>query len=250
MHIDFTPEHRALRREIREYYQRLFTPELRARYDAEFEEMGGPVFQEIVGRMGRDGWLGIGWPEEHGGKGMSAIEQFIFWDETYRAKAPLPVIGVNTIGPTLMQYGSEAQKAELLPRIIRGEVFFGVGYTEPGAGTDLAALSTTAVEDGDDYVINGQKVFTTHANCAQYIWLAARTELNALFSEAIGLDEHSHLLLDEELDRRLSDHITRLVEDLRVRGRITDRPDDDALARMMVDEYVKFPRPARLGEQP
>jgi alkylation response protein AidB-like acyl-CoA dehydrogenase len=179
MHIDFTPEHKALRKEIRAYYAALFTPELRARYDAEFEEMGGPAFQEIVGQMGRDGWLGLGWPVEHGGKGMTALEQFIFWDETYRAKAPLPVIGVNTIGPTLMQFGTEAQKAELLPKIISGEVFFGVGYTEPGAGTDLASLSTSAIKDGDDYVINGQKVFTTHANCAHYIWLAARTDPDA-----------------------------------------------------------------------
>jgi alkylation response protein AidB-like acyl-CoA dehydrogenase len=179
MHIDFTPEHRALRKQIRDYYQTLFTPELRARLDAEWEEMGGPVFKEVVGHMGRDGWLGLGWPTEWGGKGMTALEQFIFWDETYRAKAPLPVIQVNTIGPTLMQFGSDEQKQAHLPRIMRGEAFYGVGYTEPGAGTDLASLTTTAVKDGDDYVINGQKVFTTHANIADYIWLAARTDPDA-----------------------------------------------------------------------
>jgi alkylation response protein AidB-like acyl-CoA dehydrogenase len=179
MHIDFKPEHQALRREIREYYTKLFTPELREALDAEWEEMGGPLFQQVVRQMGTDGWLGIGWPKEYGGKGMTALEQFIFWDETYRAKAPLPIIQVCTIGPTLMQYGSDWQKAELLPKIITGEAFYGVGYTEPGAGTDLASLTTTAVKDGDDYVINGQKVFTTHANCADYIWLAARTDPDA-----------------------------------------------------------------------
>jgi alkylation response protein AidB-like acyl-CoA dehydrogenase len=187
MHIDFTPEHRALRKEIRDYYRQLFTPELRARLDAEFEEMGGPVFREVVARMGEDGWLGIGWPTEYGGKGFTALEQFIFWDETYRARAPLPIISVNTIGPTIMQYGTEEQKAELLPKIIKGQVFFGVGYTEPAAGTDLASLSTRAERDGDEYVINGQKIFTTHAHDADYIWLAARTDPDAPKHKGISI---------------------------------------------------------------
>jgi alkylation response protein AidB-like acyl-CoA dehydrogenase len=176
MRIDFTPEQKKLRQEIRDYYRELFTPELSRAFEAEREEMGGPVFREIVGRLGRDGWLGIGWPVEYGGQGRTPIEQFIFWDETYRARAPLPIIPVNTIGPTLMQHGSEEQKREILPRILKGELFFGVGYSEPGAGTDLASLQTRAVRDGDEYVINGQKVFTTHAHDCDYIWLATRTD--------------------------------------------------------------------------
>ena len=187
MHIEFSAEHQALRREVREYYRDLFTPELRAALDAEFVEMGGPWFKHVVGCMGRDGWLGLGWPTEYGGQGKGALEQYIFWEETYRAKAPLPVIQVNTIGPTLMQYGSEAQKRELLPKIVLGELFFGVGYSEPDAGTDLASLSTSAVKDGSDYVINGQKVFTTHANCADYIWLAARTDPEAKKHRGISI---------------------------------------------------------------
>ncbi|MFP8879275.1 MAG: acyl-CoA dehydrogenase family protein [Myxococcota bacterium] len=179
MHLDYSPAQQQLRVEIRSYYRELFTPELRARFDAEHEEMGGPVFREIVGRMGADGWLGIGWPEEFGGKGMGPLEQYIFWDETYRAHAPLPVIGVNTIGPTIIQYGTDEQKAELLPKILEGKIFFGVGYTEPSAGTDLASLVTRAERDGDEYVINGQKIFTTHAHDANYIWLAARTDPDA-----------------------------------------------------------------------
>jgi alkylation response protein AidB-like acyl-CoA dehydrogenase len=141
--------------------------------------MGGPVFREIVGRMGKDGWLGIGWPTRYGGQGRTPIEQFIFWDETYRARAPLHIIPVNTIGPTLMQFGTDEQKAEFLPRILKGELFFAVGYTEPNAGTDLASLQTRAVRDGDEYVIDGQKIFTTHAHDAEYIWLAARTDPDA-----------------------------------------------------------------------
>jgi alkylation response protein AidB-like acyl-CoA dehydrogenase len=187
MHIDFTAEHLTLRKEIRAYYRSLFTPELRARFEAEHEEMGGPVFREIVGRMGEDGWLGIGWPTEFGGKGFSALEQFIFWDETYRARAPLPIIAVNTIGPTLMEFGTDAQKSEMLPRILKGQLFFGVGYTEPSAGTDLASLKTRAVRDGDEYVINGQKSFTTHAHDADYIWLAARTDPDAPKHKGISI---------------------------------------------------------------
>ena len=187
MHLDFTEEQQALRREIRGYYERLFTPELRAAFDAEWDECGGPVFRKIVGQLGRDGWLGIGWPKEYGGQGRSALAQFIFWDETYRARAPLPVIAINTIGPTIMQFGSDAQKKDILPRIIKGEIFFGVGYSEPGAGTDLASLTTRAVRDGDHYVINGQKIFTTHAHDAEYIWLAARTDPDAPKHKGISI---------------------------------------------------------------
>jgi len=187
MYLDFTPEQQALRRQIRDYYRELFTPELRAEMDAEWDECGGPVFRKVVGRMGADGWLGIGWPEEYGGQGRSALEQFIFWDETYRARAPLPVIAVNTIGPTLIQFGTEEQKKTLLPKIVRGELFFGVGYTEPSAGTDLASLETRAVRDGDQYVINGQKIYTTHAHDADYIWLAARTDPDAPKHKGISM---------------------------------------------------------------
>jgi alkylation response protein AidB-like acyl-CoA dehydrogenase len=187
MHLDFTPEQQALRRTIRRYYEELFTPELRAAFEVEREEMGGPVFREIVGRMGSDGWLGIGWPVEYGGQGRTPIEQLIFWDETHRARAPLPIIAVNTIGPTLMRYGSEEQKTELLPRILKGTLFFGVGYTEPGSGTDLASLQTRAVRDGDEYVVSGQKIFTTHAHDADYIWLAARTDPDAPKHKGISI---------------------------------------------------------------
>ena len=187
MHLDFTPEQRALRHRIRDYYRELFTPELRRALDAELHDCGGPVYRQVVRRMGRDGWLGIGWPAEYGGQGRTAIEQFIFWDETYRARAPLPVIAINTIGPTIMQFGTPAQKAELLPRILNGDLHFGVGYTEPGSGTDLASLVTKAVRDGDEYVIDGQKIFTTHANDADYIWLAARTAPDAPKHKGISI---------------------------------------------------------------
>ncbi|RIK91353.1 MAG: acyl-CoA dehydrogenase [Proteobacteria bacterium] len=178
MHLDLTAEQHALRKQIRAYYRELFTPELRRALNAEWDDMGGPVFREVVGRMGRDGWLGIGWPKEHGGQGRGPLEQLIFWEETYRARAPLPIIAVNTIGPTLIQFGTPEQK-KLLPGILRGELQFAVGYSEPGAGTDLASLQTRAVLDGDHWIVNGQKIWTTHGHDADYVWLAARTDPDA-----------------------------------------------------------------------
>ncbi|MFP6627305.1 MAG: acyl-CoA dehydrogenase family protein [Deltaproteobacteria bacterium] len=187
MYLDFTAEQQRLRQEIRQYYRDLFTPELRAALDQEWHEVGGPVYREVVARMGGDGWLGIGWPKEFGGQGRTPIEQFIFWDETYRARAPLPVIAVNTIGPTLMRFGNDEQKADLLPKILKGQAHFAIGYTEPSAGTDLASLSTKAERDGDEWLINGQKIYTTHAHDAEYIWLAVRTNADAPKHKGISI---------------------------------------------------------------
>jgi alkylation response protein AidB-like acyl-CoA dehydrogenase len=129
--------------------------------------------------MGADGWLGIGWPVEYGGQGRSDVEQFIFFDEAWRAGAPIPFLSINTVGKTIMEFGSEEQKQKFLPAILRGELHFSIGYTEPGAGTDLASLTTRAVKDGDEWVINGQKIYTSLASYADYIWLAARTDPDA-----------------------------------------------------------------------
>src|SRR6476661_2496008 len=142
-------------------------------------DTGGPACLEAVRTMGRDGWLGIGWPKEFGGQGRGELEQFIFTNEAWRAGAPIPFLTINTVGKTIMEFGSEEQKAKFLPKILAGELHFSIGYTEPGAGTDLASLRTTAVKDGDEWVINGQKVFTSLASYADYIWLAARTDPEA-----------------------------------------------------------------------
>jgi len=174
MKLAYSPAHETLRQELRAYYGRLLTPELR-------DEIGrsegvGPVVRKIVEQMGADGWLGIGWPQEYGGRGMTPIEQFIFFDESMRAGAPVPMLTVNSVAPTLMQFGSEEQKRFFLPKILKGEIHFAIGYTEPAAGTDLASLQCKAVRDGDDFVINGQKIFTSLATDADYIWLAVRTD--------------------------------------------------------------------------
>lgn len=185
MFLDYTPEQKELRREIRRYFARLLTPEVRAQLGEPGE--GSPLFREIVRQMGRDGWLGIGWPKEYGGQGRSAMEQFIFFDEVQRAGAPFPFVTVNTVGPTIMKFGTEAQRAAFLPGILRGEINFAIGYTEPEAGTDLAALRTRAVLEGDEWVINGSKVFTSGANQADYIWLACRTDPDAPKHKGISI---------------------------------------------------------------
>ena len=136
---------------------------------------GGEQWRQVVRRIGKDGWLGIGWPTEFGGQGRPATDQFIFFDETRRAGAPFPFVTINTVGPTMMRYGTEAQKSFFLPKILAGELNFAIGYTEPEAGTDLASLRTRAVRDGDEYVINGAKIFTSGADQADYVWLAVRT---------------------------------------------------------------------------
>ncbi len=150
------------------------TPERRAVVANRLE--GGPEFKECVQALGAAHLLGVGWPKEYGGRGFSAIEQFIFNEEIQRANAPIPFVTLNTVGPTLMQYGTEEQKQTFLPAILDGTVEFAIGYSEPAAGSDLASLRTTAVRDGDAYVVSGQKMFTSGANHADYIWLAARTD--------------------------------------------------------------------------
>ncbi len=172
MFIDLTDEQRALQAEIREYFSTLISPE-----EAEImvTERHGPTYREVIRRMGRDGWLGVGWSKEFGGKGFGEIEQQIFTNEATRANVPLPSVTLQTVGPTLQVYGTEEQKARFLPLILAGEVHFAIGYSEADAGTDLAALTTRAVREGDEYIVNGQKLWTTGGHDADFVWLAART---------------------------------------------------------------------------
>ena len=175
MDLDFTPEQKAFRDEQRAYFAKLMTESLVKELRSDTEG-GGPLFRAAMKQMGRDGILGVGWPREHGGQGRTPIEQFIFADEIQTVGFPLPFLTLNTVGPTLRHYGTDAQKAFFLPKILAGELFIAIGYSEPGAGTDLASLQTTAVRDGDEWVINGQKMWTSLAGYSDYIWLAARTD--------------------------------------------------------------------------
>ncbi len=173
MHIDYTPEQRALRDELRTYFAKMMTPELVN--EMKGSEGGGPLYRVALEQMGRDGWLGAGWPKEYGGRGFTPIEQFIFSDEVQRAGYPLPFLTLNSVGPTIMKFGTDEQRKRFLNPILAGKCHFAIGYSEPASGTDLASLTTKAVRDGDEYVINGSKVFTSLADFSDFIWLAVRT---------------------------------------------------------------------------
>jgi hypothetical protein len=185
MHLEETPEQQALRAELRAYFADILTADVRHALD--FEPEGGETFRTVVRRMGSDGWLGIGWPKEYGGQGRPTSDQFIFFNEVQRARAPFPFVTLNTVGPMLIAHGTEQQKKFFLSGILAGEINCAIGYTEPGAGTDLAALRTRAVLDGDEWVINGNKVYTSGADQADYIWLAARTDPDAPKHKGISI---------------------------------------------------------------
>lgn len=176
MFVDLTPEQHALRRKVRDYFNALMTPKLRQTLRG---AEGGDTFRRIVRQMGKDGWLAVGWPKEYGGQGYAATEQLIFFEEANIAGAPLPFVTISTVGPALMLHGSPVQKARFLPGIAAGEIVFAIGYSEPGAGSDLAALKTQAQLTGDlsagHFTVNGSKLWTSGAESADFIWLAART---------------------------------------------------------------------------
>lgn len=173
MFIDLTAEQRALRDELRRYFADLVTPEEEAEMAV---NRHGDAYRAVVKRMGRDGWLGVGWPKEYGGQGFGPVEQQIFFNEAVRADVPLPLVTLLTVGPTLQSFGTDAQKQKFLPGILSGDIHFAIGYSEPEAGTDLASLRTSAVRDASgDWIVNGQKIFTTGAHEADYVWLACRT---------------------------------------------------------------------------
>ncbi|WP_433857363.1 acyl-CoA dehydrogenase family protein [Streptomyces kronopolitis] len=211
MHLAPTARQEQLRSQLRSYFRELLP--------------NGPVEEEdeqraVLRRIGADGMLGLGWPTAYGGQGRGPDEQFVFFDEAYRAGAPVSMVTLNTVGPTLMKYGTPQQRDYFLPRILRGELVFAIGYTEPGAGTDLAALRTRAerrpggvppeggvrsdggagaapdaacaepgpgaAEDAH-WLINGAKSFTSNAHRADWIWLACRTDPEAPKHRGISL---------------------------------------------------------------
>src|SRR6266487_3215013 len=192
MDLSYTPEQERLRQELRGYFAALMMPERRAALATTDGEYGsGEAYRQVVRELGRDGWLALSWPREYGGRGASGIEQLIFTDEAAAAGVPVPFLTLNTVGPTIMRFGTAGQKARYLPRIAAGEIHFSIGYSEPEAGTDLASLRTRAVRvqdgvkgdgeagGGDGYVINGQKMWTSLIQYADYVWLACRTDPEA-----------------------------------------------------------------------
>ena len=177
MRIAYTAKQERLRRELRGYFGALMTPEVRAALAGGDGDLGdGQAYRSVVRRLGRDGWLALGWPAEFGGRGGTTLDQLIFTDEAAAARVPVPFLTINTVGPTIMRFGTPEQKSLYLPKIAAGEIHFSIGYSEPEAGTDLASLRTTAVRDGEEYVIDGQKMWTSLIQYADYVWLACRTD--------------------------------------------------------------------------
>ncbi|GAA1460386.1 acyl-CoA dehydrogenase family protein [Williamsia maris] len=188
MRIAYTESQEELRRELRTYFADLMTPERRSALASDTGEVGeGDVYREVVAQMGRDGWLALGWPTEFGGQNRPMMDQLIFTDEAAIAGVPVPFLTINSVAPTIMNFGTDEQKKFFLPKIAAGELHFAIGYSEPGAGTDLASLRTTAVADGDDFVINGQKMWTSLIQYADYIWLACRTDPDAKKHKGISM---------------------------------------------------------------
>ncbi|MGY2872905.1 3-oxocholest-4-en-26-oyl-CoA dehydrogenase alpha subunit [Marmoricola sp. URHA0025 HA25] len=186
MRLAYTPEQEKFRDEIRDYYRQLLTPEMRAAF-AGVEQDDGRHYREAIRQLGKDGWLTVSWPPEYGGRGLSPMESYIFFEETQLAGVTIPHLTTNSVGPTLMRYGTQEQRERYLPGIAAGEIHFSIGYTEPGAGTDLASLAMPAVRDGDQWVINGQKMFTSLIHHADFLWLAVRTDPEAPKHEGISI---------------------------------------------------------------
>lgn len=177
MYPDLSDASKQLRTELRDYFAATINDEDRSALMDQTE--GGPVFDRILRKMGADGWLGLGFPEEFGGRGEDPEALYVFYDEVIRAGAPLSLVTLNTVAPALMHYGTQEQKDYFLPKILTGELIFAIGYTEPNAGTDLASLETRAYIDGDELVINGNKIFTSAGIYADWVWLAVRTDPDA-----------------------------------------------------------------------
>jgi len=184
--MDFrdTPEEAAFRLEVREFIARE-APRQEGSGDRDIISSYAQVFvqsQQWFKKLSEKGWIAPAWPKEYGGAGMTVMQQFIFNEEMAEARATRPLhlmIGVGMAGPTLIVHGSEEQRKYHLPRILSGEDIWCQGFSEPEAGSDLASLRTRAVREGDDYVINGQKIWTTIAHLSRWMLLLARTDPDA-----------------------------------------------------------------------
>jgi alkylation response protein AidB-like acyl-CoA dehydrogenase len=177
MNIEYTPQQVALQRDVRAYMADLMTPALRQEMkNPEYSEGGGPEFRKQYAKMGADGWISLSWPAALGGKEASPMDQYIFTEEVLASGFAYPFLTTDAVGPVLLEYANAEVRDEAVTRILKGQAVVAIGYSEPGAGTDLASLTTKAEKQGDDWIINGQKMWTSLANFSDYIWLAARTD--------------------------------------------------------------------------
>ena len=187
MDFAYTPEQEALRREVRKFIREHVTPEVIEEIESQDHPQGGggPRTRELYQKIYERGWLGIAYPKEYGGQGGDRISQYIVEEEFTRVGVNISLNGSGA--PAILAAGTEEQKRYFIPRLIKREISFCLGFTEPHAGADLANLRCSAVRDGDYYVINGQKMYTTAAHTATHIYLMARTDRNAPKHEGISI---------------------------------------------------------------
>ncbi len=179
MEFRFTPEQESLRQQIREFLKEELPEDRQVGEEADTDEEW-QFIRRFQKKLAARGWLVPHWPKQYGGADMGIMEQVIMKEETAYHRAPQPdIFGVNMLGPVLMMFGNDKQKSEILPPIAAADAMWCQGYSEPEAGSDLASLKTRAVRDGDDYVINGQKIWTSNAHRADWIFLLARTDPDA-----------------------------------------------------------------------
>ncbi len=187
MRYAFTDAQLAWRDEVRTFIRENMTPELQEEMRRISNEDVGPAARKFQEKLREKGWWGLTWPKEFGGMEKSAIELFLFIEEMTLAGCPYMSLTYTSVGPTILRIGSEEQKREWLPRITRGELDFALGYSEPEAGTDLASLKTRAEPDGDDLILNGQKMWNTGAHTATHEWMAVRTDPQAKKHRGISI---------------------------------------------------------------
>ncbi|MCI0785743.1 MAG: acyl-CoA dehydrogenase family protein [Chloroflexi bacterium] len=177
MDFGFSPEQEALRDEVRQFIVDNVTPEVKGEVEGDAEGGRGPLVRELYKKIADKGWIGISWPKEYGGQDGSRLDQYIVEEEFSRIG--IGVGGAGSGAPALLAAGTDEQKKHFLPGLISGDIVFALGFTEPQAGSDLAGLQCRAVKDGDEYVINGQKMYTSSAHYATHIYLMARTDPDA-----------------------------------------------------------------------
>ena len=178
MDFRLTEEEEAFRREVQAFLKENWNPKVQAEVDKHYYTEAADMEEaskEFIERVFEKGWHAMTWPKEYGGMGKNRMYQFIFVEEMHRVNAPEENLSVTAVGPTIMKFGTDAQKKEWLPKILSGEVTFALGYTEPHGGSDLANTRTMAVADGDEYVINGAKIFTSKSHSCTHVWLLVRT---------------------------------------------------------------------------
>ncbi|MHA6325298.1 acyl-CoA dehydrogenase family protein [Roseivivax sp. CAU 1753] len=191
MDLAYTDDQKAFRDDVRAFLADKLPKRLSGKV-RDGKRLDKADYEEWHAILNARGWLGVNWPEKHGGTGWDAVERHIFEEETTRAHAPRIVpFGVNMLGPVLMKFGSDAQQAHYLPRILNGDDWWCQGYSEPGAGSDLASVKTSAVREGDHYIVNGQKTWTTLGQYADKIFCLVRTSKEGKPQQGI-----SFLLID------------------------------------------------------